>query len=119
MKKCICGTLYVPGDPDDDRAHVNCNQLYQSGPEIPTIDQISPIRKIDDISIYLIDKTCPMNIRYELNTVVKMAKQSMPRYPMGYDHTFTVGDQSLFIAAFKTKVVAMVLTCTTEDVHPI
>jgi hypothetical protein len=29
MKKCIFGTLYVPGDPDDDRAHARGEDYLQ------------------------------------------------------------------------------------------
>ena len=95
-----------------DRAkyHKKIHAEYLSGPEIPSVHQLYHSTTIGDLSIYIIDGTCPMETRRELSHVAMVAQRSMPNYPAGYDGTITEDDQRLFIAADGTHIVAMVLT---------
>ncbi len=108
--KCECGLTYVPGEPDDERVHAKVHAEYLSDPEISSVRQLDQITTIGDFSIYVIDNTCPMEIRRELSHVAFVAHQTMPDYPAGYDGTITEDDPRLFIAVDGMNVIAMVLT---------
>jgi hypothetical protein len=100
----------VPGEPDDEKRHAQIHVEYFSGPEIPAVRLIPHTTTIGELSIYVVDQTCPIEIRREISHVAMVAQRSMTDYPAGYDGTITEDDQRLFIAADGIRIVSMVLT---------
>ena len=100
----------MPGHPDDEAYHAQVHAEYLSGPEIPVIRMLSPCAADGPLPIYVVDRTCPKEIRHSLSHIAIVACRSMPGYPAGYDGSVTDEDPRLYLAADGAHLVAMVLT---------
>ena len=107
--KCECGLAYRQGDPDDEDYHAKVHAEYFSGPKIPVIRKLSPCKTGGSFPIYVVDRTCPKEIRRKLAHIAIVACRSMPGYPVGYDGSDTAEDPRLYLAADDTHIVAMVI----------
>lgn len=108
--KCECGLRYVPGHPDDEIMHEQRHSEYLHGPEITAVRELTSIATINSFSVYVVDGSCPLELRLKLAQVAIVAKRSMTDYPAGYDGTVDEDDQRLYIAVDGMRVVAMVIT---------
>jgi len=108
--ECECGYTYEPGYPVDEVFHSKIHSEYLYGPEIPAIRMLTPSVAETSLPIYIIDETCPEEIRRDIAYVARVAWHSMQHFPVGYDGSITDEEPRVYLAADGDNIVAMVLT---------
>lgn len=86
--ECECGYTYEPGYPDDEVCHSKIHSEYLYGPEIPAIRMLTPSVAESSLPIYIIDETCPKEIRRDIAHVARVAWYSMQHFPVGYGRIY-------------------------------